>query len=228
MDGRDASATGPGPEADTPAARRRRKARDAIFGAAERLFRTGGVQALSMRRIAEETDYTVGALYTYFDSKDALIDAIRESFFERLLARLDSMRDDAPWTEDSACAFLRSYVECGLERPHHYQIAFTGDPGHDVPTPHGEKLAEAAMRLQAMIEEAMAQGLFTPVDAAVAAKSVWMAMHGLTWVMAEHPEFPVDAPWTGDFEQVDVVDYHIRLLVAGLVRGPVAHARGEN
>lgn len=40
------------------------------------LVATGGLEALSMARLAEAADYTAGALYRYFPSKDALLAAL--------------------------------------------------------------------------------------------------------------------------------------------------------
>lgn len=57
----------------TPRERRHDDNERRILGAAMRMVEAGGVEALSINRLADEVDYTPGALYRYFSSKDALL-----------------------------------------------------------------------------------------------------------------------------------------------------------
>ena len=63
-------------QAGTPRERRRRANFSRILDAAIGLVVEGGFDALSMARLAGELDYTAGALYRYYPSKDALIAAM--------------------------------------------------------------------------------------------------------------------------------------------------------
>jgi AcrR family transcriptional regulator len=47
-----------------------------------------GVEALSMREIAERIEYSPSGLYEYFSSKEEIIDALVDEGFERLKERL--------------------------------------------------------------------------------------------------------------------------------------------
>lgn len=62
--------------APTPRARRRDANLSRILDAAMDLIATQGLEALSMGRLADAVDYTAGALYRYFPSKDALLSAL--------------------------------------------------------------------------------------------------------------------------------------------------------
>ena len=75
-------------ELHTPAERRRIRVRGAILEAAERVFAVEGEAGLSIRRIADEIDYSPAAIYKYFGSKDELIDELKEAFFGRILCSL--------------------------------------------------------------------------------------------------------------------------------------------
>ena len=52
----------------SPAERRRLRVRGAILDAAEKVFAEEGETGLSIRRIADEIDYSPAAIYKYFSS----------------------------------------------------------------------------------------------------------------------------------------------------------------
>lgn len=57
--------------------RRRARTRRAILDTAMELVAAGGLPALTMHALAGALDYTPGALYRYFDSRDALVVALQ-------------------------------------------------------------------------------------------------------------------------------------------------------
>ncbi|MBL8911868.1 MAG: TetR/AcrR family transcriptional regulator [Archangium sp.] len=68
----------------TPRARRRDANLSRILEAAMELVAEGGLEALSMGRLAEAVDYTPGALYRYFPSKDALLAGLLAQVLDEL------------------------------------------------------------------------------------------------------------------------------------------------
>ncbi|UEP36878.1 TetR/AcrR family transcriptional regulator [Burkholderia ambifaria] len=52
--------------------------RNAIVGAAERLFRVRGVDAVGLTELMKEAGFTQGGFYNHFKSKDALVAAVME------------------------------------------------------------------------------------------------------------------------------------------------------
>jgi AcrR family transcriptional regulator len=58
---------------ETPRARRHDANVGRILDAATEMVAADGLSALSMAKLADAVDYTAGALYRYFDSKDALL-----------------------------------------------------------------------------------------------------------------------------------------------------------
>jgi AcrR family transcriptional regulator len=62
--------------AATPRERRHGNNLARITETAMRLVEEGGLEALSIHKLAAAVDYTPGALYRYFDSKDALLAAL--------------------------------------------------------------------------------------------------------------------------------------------------------
>jgi AcrR family transcriptional regulator len=176
--------------------RRRARVRDDILEAAERVVALEGVEALSMRKLADSVDYSAGALYKYFASKEDLIKALKGVFFETLVTRLEAaMHGDAETVGPSFQRGLVTYVDVALERPHLFQAAFSGVvPGgeNDGPMSEGPDDAKARcyMALRNAIERGMISGEVMSMDCDLAAMHAWAAIHGLASLMVHMPGFP--------------------------------------
>jgi AcrR family transcriptional regulator len=62
--------------------------RDELLDAAQRLFTRHGLAQTSVADIAAEAGVAKGSVYRYFDSKEALLSALKDRFFERMMGRL--------------------------------------------------------------------------------------------------------------------------------------------
>ena len=208
----------------TPAERRRLKVRGAIIEAAERVFATEGEAGLSIRRLAEEIDYSPSAIYKYFGSKEELIDELKEVFFERLLSRVGKIScADAPFSERGR-ACVTTYIVTALERPHHYAAAFSNVQGAPVPvqTKDWEAFSKtykgrAFGVLVNMVREGQSLGVFDPeLDPYLSAKSVWAASHGLAQLMTHLPHFPALLPTDQPVSASAFIAFHADLVFRGL------------
>lgn len=85
-----------------------------VLDAARRVFARKGVEGASIREIAREAGYTAGALYSYFESKEAIGAALLAESLDRLLAEVQAAQ--APQAEPgqallaSARAWFRFYA----------------------------------------------------------------------------------------------------------------------
>lgn len=209
----------------TPADRRRQKVRDSILSAAERVFAEDGEAGLSIRRLAEEIDYSPAAIYKYFGSKTELLDELKEAFFGRILSKIGEMRESDLDYPARVRLCLSTYIRTALEKPHHYAAAFgsvdaelDADPSPDAPD--SRKMLAFAY-LAEMLQEGVETGHFRrDIDARKAAKSVWASCHGLAMMMAHLTRFPAmpNEPDTGGRD--DFINYHTDLLIRGLEAAP--------
>ena len=62
--------------------------REAFLDAAQRLIQTEGYEAMSIQDLLDELDTSRGAFYHYFDSKQALLEAVAERFGDAAIAAL--------------------------------------------------------------------------------------------------------------------------------------------
>jgi AcrR family transcriptional regulator len=62
--------------------------RDAFLDAAQRLIQTKGYEAMSVQDLLDDLEASKGAFYHYFDSKQALLEAVIERFADAAMAGL--------------------------------------------------------------------------------------------------------------------------------------------
>lgn len=79
--------------------------REAILTAAERIILRDGYQPAKMADIAEATGVSVGTLYNYFDSKEAVFNALLDHHRTRFLEHVEQ-----PFDTDDPLAQLRQFV----------------------------------------------------------------------------------------------------------------------
>ncbi|WP_084422038.1 TetR/AcrR family transcriptional regulator [Henriciella litoralis] len=206
----------------TPAERRRIKVRGAILDAAERVFAQEGEAGLSIRRIADEIDYSPAAIYKYFNSKDDLVEELKETFFGRLLQRVHEIVDRNEPFLVRARKCVRGYIVLAIEKPHHYVAAFSSIvlnsdlPEHGYDDTNKRRAFEV---LCGMMAEGIGEGhLREDLDPTDAAKSLWASMHGLSMMIAHLPEFPLLKGMPQKLSQADFISFHADLLIRSLER----------
>src|SRR5438045_6817083 len=62
--------------------------REAFLDVAQRLIVTKGYEAMSIQDVLDELEISRGALYHYFDSKQALLDGVVDRFADAAMAQI--------------------------------------------------------------------------------------------------------------------------------------------
>ena len=206
----------------TPAERRRNKIRERILTAAERVFAREGVDGLSIRRLAENIDYSPAAIYKYFNSKDELVDELKESFFEILLENVNQIVDTQRPFADRARECVGTYVRVATDKPYHYAAAFAGEASTEGPVDNepgfeASNKGQAFNVLRGMIAEGVELGEFrAEIDPALAAKSVWASMHGLAMMVGHIPSYPALKPDQPTLARQQFIEFHADQVIRGL------------
>ncbi|MEU8526052.1 MULTISPECIES: TetR/AcrR family transcriptional regulator [Streptomyces] len=68
---------------------------EAILAAADRILSQEGYEALTMRRIAEESGAPVGSIYQFYPDKGAVVDALGERYLGAFKAAIDDLVERA-------------------------------------------------------------------------------------------------------------------------------------
>ncbi len=208
--------------ASSPAERRRNKIRARILSAAESVFAQEGAEGLSIRRLAENIDYSPAAIYKYFSSKDELVDELKESFFELILENVHLIADRSTPFAARARECLATYIRVAAAKPHHYAAAFAGEsastgPVDTEPGFDASKKGQAFNVLRNMIAEGVETGAFrADIDPSLAAKSVWASMHGLAMMIAHIPSYPALKAGQPSMAREAFIEYHADQVIRGM------------
>jgi len=165
--------------APNPQARRQAQTRRDIIQNAHQMIVEQGIGGLSIRAVADSIDYTPGALYKYFSSKDELIDAVRADCFDKLNMFIATRIQGA----DSASGMLMNggmaYIEYAGQHPQEYHLMFNMEPSKAT---SGEQREIAMTSLLMIVQMGIDQGCFLPADdydANVIAYHCWATVHGI-------------------------------------------------
>lgn len=145
----------PGPVSPTtPRDRRHAATRAEILVAAWELARRDGLLAVSLRELGKRVGLKASSLYSYFDSKGALYDAMFGQGYTELLAASAIWAADAAdaldTTNDPAAAFVaanRRFVRFCTDDPVRYQLLFQRTVPDWEPSPESYALALAFLDL---------------------------------------------------------------------------------
>lgn len=144
----------------TPRARRRDANHARILDAAMELVAEGGLEALSMGRLAEAAAYTPGALYRYFPGKDALLAALVGQVLDELQVFLLSAESALPQPArplPRVFALAHGYRRFARERPHPFGLlsATIAAPRVLLETKAAAPVAERAVALLEQLASAL-------------------------------------------------------------------------
>lgn len=204
----------------SPAQRRRNKVRQSIIATAEHMFERDGEAGLSIRKLAEEIDYTPGAIYKYFESKQELIDELKEAFFALLMTEMDEFSGAQEDYPAYAHDFIKTYITVALAKPHHYGAAFSGIPDARAPVQQSSDKSvkvQAFMKLRAMIEMGVALNVFRQdLNITMATKSIWAALHGFVSLATHMPNFQTVLDDGPKLSEDAFISRHVAFILQGI------------
>lgn len=167
--------------------RRREQTRREILDAAWRLAGRDGVASLSLRDLAREVGMRAPSLYTYFDSKAAIYDAMFAEGYRELAAveeKIDADSGDVLATLTTVLVEFLRFCQASIPR---YQLMFTRVVPEWVPSPEAFAVSKAAYEGFARqfarlgITDQQALDLWTAVSAGMAAQQLANDPTGDRW-----------------------------------------------
>ncbi|HTR45070.1 MAG TPA: TetR/AcrR family transcriptional regulator [Thermodesulfovibrionales bacterium] len=160
--------------------REREQMRGLILKTAMRLFLREGFDKVTIRKIAEEIEYSPATIYLYFKDKNEVLFALHTEGFEELYRRqltISSVNDPLKRLHRHG----EVYLSFALENPEYYDLMF-------IMRGPGEKIVEekewgAGLRsyefLRTNVRECMEAGLLPRVNLDAATFSFWSQVHGI-------------------------------------------------
>ncbi len=148
-----------------------------ILDAASALFLEGGLPALSVRAIARRAGMSTIGIYSHFQGKQGVLDALYIEGFEKVSAAMDiDLSEHGP--REAIMLGMKRYIDLAEKYDAHYRLIFgEADPDYE-PSPEARRAGvEAFARLIALTSSAL------PKDATLAEKqefalTLWATLHG--------------------------------------------------
>ena len=133
-------------EPSSPRERRRRETAAEIVDAAWELAREDGLASLSLRRLAQRVGMRAPSLYSYFDNKHAIYDAMFADGQQQLAEHMAGVADLRPVTRATLKAGIRRWFDFCVADPTRYELLFQRSiPGFE---PSEASYALATARLE--------------------------------------------------------------------------------
>lgn len=104
---------------------RRRRTRERLLTAAQRVFAQRGIAGASVEEICEEADFTRGAFYSNFGSKDELIEAVFLRICEQIQQRVVDAATSYPEIADGEERLRRCVAELASAVPRERTLLLT-------------------------------------------------------------------------------------------------------
>ncbi len=95
-----------------------------ILRAACSLLEKGGMQAVTIRKVARMVNITPMGIYNHYPSLEALLVAVYERGVDKLARRVWKGIVRASDPAEKLRALVRSYIAFGMENPHYYTLLF--------------------------------------------------------------------------------------------------------
>lgn len=195
-------------------AKQRGQLRQVILDAARDILVREGYEGLSMRKVADQIDYSPTAIYLHFEDRDDLVFCVCEELMAGLVRELQAVAERHADPLVALKKGLRRYVDFGRQHPQHYQATFGMPHGRD-PQKDARYLEPGTMSMQAfgflprLVAECVKQKKLAKVDVHAASCALWAGIHGITSLLIVLPNFQWQDPDR-------VVDQLIAMLVDGL------------
>ena len=180
-----------------------------ILKAASDLFLEGGAKALSVRAIATKAGVSTIGIYSHFQGKQGILDALYIEGFEKIASAMD-VAPDTLSPHDAILETARAYLETAESNKAHYRLIF-GDFGEDF-SPSQEAKETGAQAFNALVRRVSTflEGE-TETRCKEAALQLWALVHGFVSLKLHSVGEPVDvANWRNLV--IEAVKTHIRSL----------------
>ena len=153
--------------------RERAERESRIVAAARVIAEREGWNAVTIRRLANEIEYSQPVLYSHFENRDAIVAAVAVEGFQEITVALREAASGSTGRRNALENVAMAYLAFALSRPALYEAMFI--------LPTDLRFAEAGTRpeLRAAFESLAA--VVTPfcVDVEIVTETFWAALHGL-------------------------------------------------
>ena len=154
--------------------RQRADREDRIIATARAIAEREGWSAVTVRRLADEIEYSQPVLYSHFKSRDAILGAVAVEGFREIAAALRTAARGSTGRRSALESVATAYLAFAFRHPALYEAMFV------LPTELRFAEADTRPELHAAFESLAAVVAPFCADVDVATETFWAALHGLT------------------------------------------------
>lgn len=152
--------------------------RTKILQAASDLFLQGGLQALSVRAIAKLAGVSTIGIYSHFEGKQGILDALYIEGFEKVAAAMDVDEQASLGSSARVLAACQNYWAVAEQYSAHYQLIFGAADNNYTPSPEAQAVAARAFKGLLELAAQTLPNTADPHEIQMHAIKVWAIVHG--------------------------------------------------
>jgi len=161
--------------------------RQTIIDITSELVATEGIQAATMRKIADRAGVSATTIYYYFGDRTRLFEAIKFDIIDRLVSYLDGRIDQTSPVVDQLVTLLRAFIDWYLENTNLAELLFEKLPANlDVTEEEMERYYRAQNYSVEIMTRAKEAGVITSPDVALDASVALGAIYGIAKLVSEN------------------------------------------
>ena len=169
--------------------------RNKILSAASELFLEGGVSALSVRAISKRAGLSTIGIYSHFNGKQGVLDALYIEGFNKVYVAMDLGQKDTVSFDDVIMS-CEKYLEMAYQHEAHYRLIFgESDAGYQPSEEARLAAARAFKKLVSNTDEYIQQNNLK-LDKLAGALDIWAVMHGYVSI-SHHAMANETLDWSG-------------------------------
>lgn len=152
-----------------------------ILGKACELYLAGGIETVSMRRLARELGVTAPALYRHYESRESvLLDVLSEAY--RICAGYLQRALTGTTPANRFRQAGQGYLDFALDHPKLYEMMYLPTSSFGVaefPEELTARIASVGQFFNDRVRECIDEGLLQPLDPQEVSLTLWAHAHGL-------------------------------------------------
>lgn len=158
--------------------------RNALIHAGLEILDTEGLNALSLRKVAQKAGVSRAAPYAHFRDKQALIAAISTESFRELYITLDTIQANSPGEQLAQTAW--AYVHLAQNHPDRFKLMFSSVLEKEKEYPEFVEISQRNFQKLVEITAACQRaGILKSGPQEVMALCLWSAVHGFCMLLLE-------------------------------------------
>ena len=159
--------------------KRRSNLKQDLLEAAEKRIHEGGLEALSLRKLAGDVGVTTMATYYHFANKKALLVQVAINGFNDLEQRVSAAVAEAKSPADAVDRIMQGYYAFARERPHVYHLMFGQEINREKQTiPEFKQAAQQGFHVLACAVKTHMDQSGHEVDPDAIGLCLWAILHG--------------------------------------------------